>query len=147
MRRTLLFLLPFLAMLCSASPAAAQTRLFIPCPSGVPCSTEVYAHIDRVSADRLPWVASVIAPSGVCFAALSDSGDSTVRISVIAPNGTVYREGPIGQPVYTVVAFRTPVNGWYTVQLDSFPPGREQIATLKLSMLEYAAGCHDTPPR
>lgn len=93
MRRTLLFLLPLLTMLCWGSPAAAQTRLFIPCPSGFPCSTQVYAHIDQFSVDRLPWLASVIVPNGACFLVGTEpfGRDSDVRISVIAPQGTVYR--------------------------------------------------------
>jgi hypothetical protein len=142
MRRTLLFLLPFLSMLCSGSPAAAQTRLFIPCPSGVPCQTLVYVHIDQFGTTRLPWLASVIAPAGVCFRLDTViAHDANVRISVIAPRGTVYRGG-------NFVEFRTAKNGWYTVQLDTYPPGREQIATLRLELLAYSgSSCLFTTPR
>jgi len=140
MRRTLLFLLPFLSMLCSGSPAAAQSRLFIPC-STLPCQTNVYVHIDRVGGARLPWLASVIVPASVCFSLDFLAKDSNVRISVIAPNGTVWRGG-------NFVEFRTPGNGWYTVQLDSYPPGLEQIATLRLKLDTYAGGsCLLTTPR
>ena len=141
MKRTLLFLLPLLTMLGSGSPAAAQSRLIIPC-SGFPCEERVNVHIDQFGTDRLPWLASVIVPGGVCFQVDTLVGsDSNVRISVIASHGTVWRGG-------NFVEFRTPVTGWYTVQLDTYPPGREQIATLRLGLKTFSgSSCLLTPPR
>jgi hypothetical protein len=125
----------------SPSHAAAQTRLFVPCPSGVPCETDVYGYIDAYGTARLPWVASVIAPAGVCLYPEIISGDNGASLlrSIIAPNGTVYRTKDIGIAVSPTIA------GWYTLQFDAVPPTKEQIFQVRIHELP-AGNCPNPTP-
>jgi hypothetical protein len=122
--------------------AAAQTRVYIPCPSGPPCSTDVYGHIDAYGTARLPWVVSVIAPAGVCldaFVISSDSGQYMLG-SVIAPDGRVFRT--TNSPLFVSPT----IAGWYTLQFDTPPPGREQIFDVRMYFFP-PGGCVSTPGR
>jgi len=119
--------------------AEAQTRILISCPSGPPCSERVLGHIDAVGTARLPWVATVAVPANVCFQVHRDSAgssDGPVIRSVIAPNGTVYRATES-----TAIQINTGVAGWYTVQLDTPPPNREQIFNYSFEFLQSPPPC------
>ena len=130
----------FLAALLSS--ASAQTRVIIPCPSGVPCFIDVPGHIDAFGTARLPWVVSVATPSGVCLSVAKNTSDGPVIRSAIAPDGAVYRTLD-GTPIIV----RPTKAGWYTIQLDTPPPGREQIFNFRFQ-LSAAASCNTgTPPR
>jgi hypothetical protein len=102
----------------------------------------VTGHIDSYGTGRLPWVASVVAPAGVCLyvtGITADSPLSGVLRTVIAPDGTVYR-------AKSAIGVTPTIAGWYTIQLDTAPPGREQV--FKFAIWFVAAGsCSSTPGR
>jgi hypothetical protein len=121
--------------------AEAQTRIFIDCSSGTPCEEEVLGHIDAVGTARLPWVAALAVPANVCLQIFRDSSDVAIASSVIAPNGPVYRS----MSNSTVQISFTPIAGWYTIQLDTPPPNREQIFSF-LFRLAPLSSCGTTTP-
>jgi hypothetical protein len=135
MQRSPLFLLPVaVGALFAASPAAAQSRIYVPCPNGPPCSVNVPGYIDAVGTARLPWVISVAVPAGLCFRPMlssADAGDARyVLRSVIAPNGIVYRNADANG-----IRIKDTIAGWYTIQFDSKPPWREQLVGANLVFL------------
>lgn len=122
-----------------ATPAAAQTRIFVSCPNGVPCTEVVHGHIDAVGTARLPWVVSLPVSAGVCLIARLESSDTDDIKTIIAPNGVVYRDT-------SRVEVSPTVEGWYTIQIDTLPPGLEQIFEVELSLLA-TQNCIPTPGR
>ena len=69
----------------------------------------------------MPWTAEIFATPGQCLrlAVLSQSTD--LEATVVAPNGTVFRDddsGPGTQPLVKINS--TPNNGWYTVSINNF---------------------------
>jgi len=127
MTRLLLLALTVGSLFLPPFEAEAQTRILIDCPSGPPCEEQVLGHIDAVGTARLAWVATVALPANVCLQ-VTGSSDGTVVRSVIAPNGTVYRRN------WYLEISPTPVAGWYTIQLDTPPPNREQIFNYTLTL-------------
>jgi hypothetical protein len=80
----------------------------------------VAGHIDAVGPARLPWVATIAVPAGLCLYFTRQSADGLVIRTAIAPDGTVFRSS--GPTLITPT-----IAGWYTIQLDSAPPSLEQI--------------------
>jgi hypothetical protein len=117
-----------------ASPAMAQTRLYIPCPNGVPCGMTFPGHVDAYEGAPLPWIVSVAVPANVCFFVLIFTSDANTLVSVLRPDGIVHR----GSDRASINS--TPIAGWYTVQVDSQPPAVEQIFSIKLE-LGHAGSC------
>jgi hypothetical protein len=142
MRRSPLLALPLMiAALFVGSPADAQSRIYIPCPSGAPCSVLVPGYIDAVGTARLPWVVQVAVPDGFCLWPSFGTHDAMPLRTVIAPNGIVYRrDNAVTLQVAPTIA------GWYTLHYDTLPPGREQIFQINLRLLP-AADCFPTPGR
>jgi hypothetical protein len=122
-----------LLLLCAilvASAVQAQTRIFVSCPTGVPCSTGIFGHIDAVGTARLAWIVQMPAPANQCLRLINVGSDASVLMTVIAPDGIVYRasDNLFVNPVL--------ISGWYTVQLDTAPPGIEQIFELQLFLFD-----------
>jgi hypothetical protein len=116
--------------LAAAPPAAAQTRLVLPCDiSSLPCSVSLSAHVDAVGGSRLPWVVRVSVPAGVCLELRRESSAGVPLRTAIAPNGRVFRSGEQPLQVNPTIA------GWYTVQFDSMPPTGEQVLDLEIGLL------------
>ena len=116
--------------LAAAPPAAAQTRVVLPCDIGsLPCSIDVSAHVDAVGGARLPWVVRVAVPADVCLELRRESSDGVPLRTAIAPNGRVFRSGE--QPLQV----KPTIAGWYTVQFDSMPPTAEQVIDLQIGLL------------
>jgi len=112
--------LPFML---AAAPAAAQSRIYIPCPY------EIYGHIDTVGTARLPWVVALAVPADICLWVIRYNGDTDVIKTVIAPDGKVFR--PTGFQVISPT-----IAGWYTIQIDTPPPGGEQISEMSFQFSE-----------
>jgi len=130
MRRAplLAFVMGFFFLLAPVG-AEAQTRILVDCPTGPPCEQVVLGHIDAVGTARLPWVATVPVPANVCFFVTTSSLDGPAIRSVIAPNGAVQRASDAILTVSPTIA------GWYTVQLDTPPPGREQLFNVNVGLV------------
>lgn len=122
------------AILSCASPASAQTRVFIPC-SLMPCSTVVPVYLDTVSAS-LPAVVRVPVPADACFTVSFVSGDAAAGYTIVDPEGVVYRTAT------TTLSVTPTVAGWYSVQVqpNSTTAPREQAVVVELE-LSQALGC------
>jgi hypothetical protein len=86
-------------------------------------------------------VVSVATPAGVCLEIFKSTSDGPVLRSAIAPDGAVYRK-----PEGLRIEINPTIAGWYTVQLDTPPPGQEQVFEFVFG-LDSVTNCLSTPPR
>jgi hypothetical protein len=122
------------AQLLGALPAAAQSRLIIPCANGPDCSTPVAGYVDMVGTARLPWIATVAADVGLCLNFSILHSDTTGMVTVIGPDGQVYRSS--FRP-YSITVHPTKA-GFYTLIFDSQAPAGEQLFT---GQIQFFQGC------
>jgi hypothetical protein len=129
----------FLVAVAAPLPAAAQSRLLIPCGNGPDCSTPIAGYVDMVGTARLPWIATVAADVGLCLNFSIAHLDSVGMVTVIGPDGIVYRSSfrPYSITVYPTKA------GFYTLIFDSAPPAGEQLFT---GQMQFFAGCTSGDP-
>jgi hypothetical protein len=76
-------------------------------------------------------VLSVAAPPDVCLSVTvvsADAGTLKTIISIITPTGAVYRFAHAG------AVAPTPILGWYTIQVDTAPPAREQLFEVSIGL-------------
>lgn len=129
-----------IALLClSQTMALAQSKLFIPYCSSVPCSIEIPGYIDRVGTSLVPWMAQLSFPKGYCLFTYRQISDGPIQISIIAPDGAVYSRqdnSKIGE---------TAMDGWYTIQVTSVPPLTEQLFTIIVGTQKSSYCVSQTP--
>ena len=88
----------------------------------------------------MPWTVELYAASGECVRFFITSTDFDSKITVIAPNGSVYRDDDSGGSLRPLVKIaNAPVTGWYTVQ-DAHYTGAPTSANFSLLYGRYNAG-------
>jgi hypothetical protein len=69
----------------------------------------------------MPWTAEVYSSPGACLRIAVVTQATDLEATVIAPNGTVYRDDDGGGANRPLVKINnTPNNGWYTVSINHF---------------------------
>ena len=130
---------------CALAPLAANaTNLFDPTVSSTTTadgsSLELDGTLNDTNGNSQPWTAELYAGAGECLRLFVTSTAFDAKLTVIAPNGTVYRDDDSGgslRPLVRVAS--TPVQGWYTVQVAHYA-GLPINANFTLLYGRYTAG-------
>ena len=87
-----------------------------------------------------PWTAELFADAGECLRLFVSSSEFSAQMTVLAPDGSAYRDSNIGgqrRPLVRIAS--APVRGWYTVHVShssAFPT----IGNFTLKYGRYNAG-------
>lgn len=143
--KTKLIALSALTMLSVvASNYANATNLFDPSVSATTfldaSSVRLDGTLNDTNGNAQPWTAEFYAAPGECvrFFVTSTAFDS--ELTVIAPNGTVFRDddgGGLLRPLVKIAS--APSQGWYTVQVAHFA-GAAMNSNFTLLYGRYSAG-------
>lgn len=128
-----------------AAPMAQATNLFNPQgPSPTPtldgASIRLDGTLNDTNGNSQPWTAELYAGAGQCLRLFVTSTTFDSELTVVAPNGTVYRDddgGGLLRPLVKVAS--APVRGWYTVQVAAYS-GAPMNANFTLLYGTYTAG-------
>jgi hypothetical protein len=126
-----------------ASHAAAATLLYDRTVAAADTiggsSVELDGTLDDTNGISMPWTAELFAQAGDCMRlAVTTSFDS--KLTVTAPNGSVYRDDDSGgqeRPLVKIAG--APISGWYTVQVAHFG-GLPQVSHFTLKYGRHAGG-------
>ena len=89
----------------------------------------------------MPWTTSVYAQPGECMRLFVDSVNFDPKLTVIAPNGEVFRDDDSGGSLRPLVKIAsTPVQGWYTVQVAQFAGAPQADTDFVLKYGRFTAG-------
>ena len=133
---------------------ASATNLFDPTVSSTTVldgsSIELDGTLHDTNGNPAPWVAELYAGVGECVRLFVTTTAFDAKLTVIAPNGTVYRDDDGGGSLRPLVKIASaPVQGWYTVQVAHWA-GQPQNANFTLLYGRYTAGnpncANPTPP-
>jgi hypothetical protein len=86
-----------------------------------------------------PWVIQVYAGAGECLRLFVDSAAFDAKLTVVAPDGIVYRDDNGGGRQRPLVKVASATQGWYTVQVAHFS-GLPQNANFELLYGRFVAG-------
>jgi hypothetical protein len=144
-------LVPALLLACGV---ASATNLFDPTVSSTTVldgsSIELDGTLHDTNGNPAPWVAELYAGRGECVRLFVTTTAFDAKLTVVAPNGTVYRDDDGGGSLRPLVKIASaPVQGWYTVQVAHYA-GLPQNANFTLLYGRYTAGnancANPTPP-
>ena len=135
-----------LASFCLLAPPMAQaTNLFNPQgPSPTTtldgASIRLDGTLNDTNGNSQPWTAELYSRAGQCLRLFVTSTTFDSELTVVAPNGNVYRDDDSGGSLRPLVKVAyAPVTGWYTVQLASYS-GAPTNANFTLLYGTYTAG-------
>jgi hypothetical protein len=123
---------------------AAATNLFNPVVSTTTvldgASIELDGTLNDTSVNAQPWVAELYAGIGECVRFFVTTTAFDAKITVITPNGTIFRDDDSGGLLRPLVEIGSaPLSGWYTVQVAHFA-GQPQNANFALKYGRYNFG-------
>ena len=124
-----------------AAGQANATNLFNPVVSTTSvldgASIELDGTLNDTGANSQPWVAELFAGIGECVRFFVTSTAFDAKLTVITPNGTIFRDDDSGGSLRPLVEINgAPVSGWYTVQVAQFA-GQPQNANFALLYGRY----------
>jgi hypothetical protein len=127
-----------------AAGQAAATNLFNPVVSTTTvldgASIELDGTLNDTSVNAQPWVAELFAGIGECVRFFITTTAFDAKVTVITPNGTIFRDDDSGGLLRPLVEIPSaPVSGWYTVQVAQFS-GVSQNANFALKYGRYNFG-------
>lgn len=128
-----------------AAPMAQATNLFNPQgPSPTTAldgaSIRLDGTLNDTNGNSQPWTAELYAGAGQCLRLFVTSTAFDSELTVVAPNGTVYRDDDSGGSLRPLVKVASaPIRGWYTVQVASYS-GAPTNANFTLLYGTYTAG-------
>jgi hypothetical protein len=136
-----LLLAPALLLACGL---ASATNLFDPSVSSTSTldgsSLELDGTLHDTNGNPAPWVAELYAGAGECVRLFVTTTAFDAKLTVVAPNGAVYRDDDGGGSLRPLVKIGSaPVQGWYTVQVAHYA-GVPQNANFTLLYGRYVAG-------
>jgi len=108
-----------------AAGQAAATNLFNPVVSTTTVldgsSIELDGTLNDTFGQSQPWSAALYAGAGECVRFFITTTAFDSELTVISPNGTIFRNDDGGGLLRPLVAISgAPVSGWYTVQVAAF---------------------------
>ena len=123
---------------------AGATNLFDPTVSATTFldgdSVRLDGTINDTNGNSQPWTAELYAGSGECLRLFVTSTAFDSKLTVIAPNGQVYRDDDSGGSYRPLVKIASaPITGWYTVQVAQWA-GAPTNANFTLLYGRYNAG-------
>ena len=132
-----------LAGLLSVANASA-TNLFNPVVSSTTTidgnSVALNGTLNDTNGNSQPWTAELYAAANQCLRLFVTSTAFDAKITVVAPNGSVYRDDDSGGSLRPLVRIASaPVTGWYTVQVAHYA-GLPQNANFTLLYGTYTPG-------
>jgi hypothetical protein len=142
---TKILALSALSMLSAfASTQASATNLFDPTVSATTIadgsSVRLDGTLNDTNGNSQPWTAELYAAPGECVRFFVNSTNFDSELTVIAPNGTVYRNDDGGGSLRPLVKIASaPSQGWYTVQVAHFA-GAAINSNFTLLYGRYSAG-------
>jgi hypothetical protein len=84
-------------------------------------SIEIDGTLTDSDANALPWVAELYARAGECVRFFITLAGFDAELTVISPDGTVFRDDDGGGSLRPLVEIGSaPATGWYTVQVATF---------------------------
>lgn len=127
-----------------ASAHANATNLFDPTVSSTTVldgsSVELNGTLNDTNGNSQPWTAELYAAAGECVRFFVTSTAFDAKLTVIAPNGSVFRDDDSGGLLRPLVKIaNAPNSGWYTVQVAHFA-GFPINANFRLLYGRYTAG-------
>ena len=103
-------------------------------------SVDLYGSLADVGSNARPWTAELYAGAGECVRFFVTTTTFDSELTVIAPNGSVYRDDDGGGSLRPLVKIAsTPNSGWYTVQVAHYL-GAPTNANFTLKYGRYNAG-------
>ena len=135
------FLVPALLLACGV---ASATNLFDPSVSSTSTldgsSIELDGTLHDTNGNPAPWVVEVYAGVGECVRLFVTTTAFDAKLTVVAPNGAVYRDDDSGGSLRPLVRIaNAPSTGWYTVQVAQFS-GAPTNANFTLKYARYNGG-------
>jgi len=126
------------------SGQAAATNLFNPTVSTTTvldgASIELDGTLNDTLANAQPWVAELYVGAGECARFFITTTAFDAKLTVITPNGFVFRDDDSGGSLRPLVEINgAPLAGWYTVQVSQFA-GAPQNANFALKYGRYNFG-------
>lgn len=143
--KTKILALSVLSMLSAlASNQVNATNLFDPSVSTTTIldgsSVQLDGTLNDTNGNSQPWTAELFAGAGECVRLFVISTAFDSKLTVIAPNGVVYRNDDGGGSLRPLVKIASaPNRGWYTVQVAHFT-GAPMNANFTLLYGRYSAG-------
>ena len=142
--KSILLALSTLSASALLAPAANATNLFDPTVSSTTTldgsSLELDGTLNDTNGNAQPWTAELYAGVGECLRLFVTTTAFDAKLTVIAPNGTVFRDDDSGGSLRPLVRVASaPVQGWYTVQVAHYA-GAPQNANFTLLYGRYTAG-------
>lgn len=138
------------AMMLGSGPISASTEIFDDTTSncaGANCSSlRLPGTVLGFGPSASAWVANVFASPGNCVRLEVISQGADLETTVVAPNGTVFRDDDSGvgtQPLVRIAS--APNNGWYTVHISHFA-GTAVDTNFTLLYGRYSAGNPNCAP-
>ena len=124
-----------------ATGQADATNLFNPVVSTTSVlagtSIELDGTLNDTGVNSQPWVAELYAGIGECVRFFVTTTAFDAKLTVITPNGTIFRDDDSGGSLRPLVEINgAPVSGWYTVQVGHFA-GQPQNANFALLYGRY----------
>lgn len=138
-KRTLFGAAIVAASLSALASSAGATNLL-----GSTTSATISGTTFGFGPSAMPWTAEVYSPAGGCLRVAVTSQGTDLKATVVAPNGTVYRDDDSGGSNRPLVRINgTPNNGWYTVSINNWNGAAvSQNFTVTLQRLGLnGAGC------
>ncbi|MFO1036430.1 MAG: hypothetical protein U1E45_06270 [Geminicoccaceae bacterium] len=121
------------AGLAMAAPASATNLL------GSTSSATISGTTFGFGPSAMPWTAEVYSGAGGCLRIAVTSQATDLKATVVAPNGTVYRDDDSGGSLRPLVKINnTPNNGWYTLSINNFS-GAAVSANFTVTLQRLAA--------
>ena len=115
-KRTLFGAAIVAASLSALASSAGATNLL-----GSTTSATISGTTFGFGPSAMPWTAEVYSPAGGCLRVAVTSQGTDLKATVVAPNGTVYRDDDSGGSNRPLVRINgTPNNGWYTVSINNW---------------------------
>jgi len=127
-----------------ASSQAAATDLFDPTVSTTATlngsTVMLSGTLNDTNSNPEAWTAELFADANECVRLFVSSTEFDAKITVLAPDGSAYRDdnsGGLRRPLVRIAS--APVRGWYTVHVAHFS-GLPTIANFTLKYGRYNAG-------
>ena len=143
--KSFLLAISALSSSCLFAPQAAHaTNLFNPTVSSTTIldgtSIRLDGTLNDTNSNSQPWTAELYAGVGQCLRLFVTSTTFDSKLTVVAPNGTVFRDDDSGGSLRPLVKIASaPVTGWYTVQVAHYS-GAPTNANFTLLYGTYTAG-------
>jgi hypothetical protein len=138
---------PVIAAACALASlhAGASTNMFDPSVSSATKidGSEIVLNgtLHDTNGLTMPWTTSVYAQPGECMRLFVDSVNFDPKLTVLAPDGEVFRDDDSGGSLRPLVKIAsTPVQGWYTVQVAHFSGAPQADTDFVLKYGRFTAG-------